>query len=332
MENDELIDELDMSDPDDEYEQSSDDGELRGTEKDRLIILHQRQAMPLDFKIKFSLKRIAAFIDEMENQGFGAYVSFSGGKDSTVLLDLCRRVDPEIPAVFSDTGLEYPEIREFVKTIPNVTWVKPERTFRQVCEEVGYPVGSKKIASGICKLQNPTDRNVISRQIFLYGVGGKGQNLKKFRLPQRWLRFVDSKWKISDGCCYELKKKPLHDYDKISKRKPIIGTMACEGSAREKAWLKTGCNTTTGQIKSRPISFWMEKDIWDYIHQNNLPYSSVYDSGVHRTGCMFCMFGVHMEGTPNRFEMMKKTHPTQYDYCINKLGLGEILDFMYVPY
>lgn len=43
----------------------------------------------------------------------GAYVSFSGGKDSTVLLDIARKIYPEIPAVFSNTGLEYPEIRKF---------------------------------------------------------------------------------------------------------------------------------------------------------------------------------------------------------------------------
>lgn len=44
------------------------------------------------------------------------------------------------------------------------------------------------------------------------------------------------------------------------------------------------------------------------------------------------MFGCHLEKSPNRFERMKKTHPKQYDYCINKLKLGEVLDYIGVKY
>ncbi|MBC8553665.1 MAG: hypothetical protein H8D23_28960, partial [Candidatus Brocadiales bacterium] len=54
----------------------------------------------------------------------------------------------------------------------------------------------------------------------------------------------------------------------------------------------------------------------------------IYDMGADRTGCMWCMFGVHMENNPNRFQRMKKTHPKIYDYCINKLGLGEVLEYV----
>ena len=64
-------------------------------------------------------------------------ISYSGGKDSTVLLDLARRAFPNIPAVFVDTGLEYPEIREFVKSVPNVTWLRPEIPFPKVIEQYG---------------------------------------------------------------------------------------------------------------------------------------------------------------------------------------------------
>ena len=54
--------------------------------------------------------------------------------------------------------------------------------------------------------------------------------------------------------------------------------------------------------------------------------------GETRTGCMFCMFGIHLEGTPNRFQRMAKSHPKQYKYCIKTLGCGKVMDYIGVDY
>lgn len=81
--------------------------------------------------------------------GGQVYVSFSGGKDSTVLLDLVRRIYPDVPAVYSDTGLEYPELRTFVKGQDNVEIIKPEKTFREIVKNYGYPLISKEVAEAI---------------------------------------------------------------------------------------------------------------------------------------------------------------------------------------
>ena len=85
-----------------------------------------------------------------------------GGKDSTVLLDLVRRIYPDVPAVFIDTGLEYPELREFVKTIDNVIWLKPSMNFRKVIETFGYPIVSKRIAGYISSAKRIKGANVIN--------------------------------------------------------------------------------------------------------------------------------------------------------------------------
>lgn len=69
--------------------------------------LKTMQAWSLERKIRVTQTRIIEWYQHYKGQ---VYVSFSGGKDSTVLLDLARRIYPEIPAVFVDTGLEYPEI------------------------------------------------------------------------------------------------------------------------------------------------------------------------------------------------------------------------------
>ena len=80
-------------------------------------ILQMRQKYPLDLKVDMSLNRIKHWYKQYAGN---VYVAFSGGKDSTVLLHLVRSLFPEVPAVFVNTGLEYPEINQFVETIDNV--------------------------------------------------------------------------------------------------------------------------------------------------------------------------------------------------------------------
>ena len=109
--------------------------------------LYQIRSMPLSIKVRMTENRIRWWIDEYGEDG--VYVSFSGGKDSTVLLDIVRKHYPDVPAAFVDTGLEYPEVRDFVKTFDNVEWLKPKKAFKQVIEEYGYPFISKEVSDKI---------------------------------------------------------------------------------------------------------------------------------------------------------------------------------------
>ena len=106
--------------------------------------LYQMQSLPLKAKIQMTRRRIDEWVNEYGEDG--VYISFSGGKDSTVLLDIARKDYPDLKAVFVDTGLEYPEIRSFVKRFNNVDWIKPQITFKQVVEKYGYPFISKEVS------------------------------------------------------------------------------------------------------------------------------------------------------------------------------------------
>ena len=291
--------------------------------------LQHRQSLPLAEKILLSKARIHEFYQR--NNG-NVFVSFSGGKDSTVLLHLVRSLYPDVPGVFVNTGLEYPEIKDFVKTQSNITWLRPHMTFKQVIERHGYPVISKQQAKFISEVQNPTGHNQATINLRLTGINQRGIENPSMRIRKKWLYLIDSDIRISDKCCHVLKKQPIFEYQKKTKRVPFIGTMAAESVMRQKSLLRTGCNIFSNRLretKSQPLSFWLEEDIWAYITANNLSYSRIYDMGETRTGCMFCMFGVHLEPAGNnRFQRMKKNHPKHYDFCMNKLGLGKVLNIL----
>ena len=101
-------------------------------------------------KVLLTQARIDEFYTGYNTIGYGnAYISFSGGKDSTVLLDIARKRYPDIPAVFSNTGLEYPEIRRFAKAHDNVEVVQPKTPFNEVISRYGYPLIGKEVAEAI---------------------------------------------------------------------------------------------------------------------------------------------------------------------------------------
>ena len=317
-------------------ERYSSDGKIYDSQR-----LKELQALPLWRKIQITQARIIEWYNHYEGK---VSISFSGGKDSTVLLDLARRIYPDIEAVFVDTGLEYPEIRDFVKTKENITWLKPSMKFNDVVEEYGWNFPSKEVALLVWYANNSKNK----KQNYLNYLNGNNADGTENQFKQRFKKYaylVNAPCKISNKCCGIMKEKPLDKYRKQTGKKAIIGTMASESTRRKQAWMKVGCNAfDKSNPTSQPISFWTEQDVLSYIKEFEIPYAAIYGdiitdnkgdyitTGEKRTGCMFCPVGINLEKTPNKFQRMKITHPKQYNYCINKLNLKELLDFINVPY
>ena len=119
---------------------------------DELAIL---RALPLEVKIQKSKQRIREWLEREDS-----YVSFSGGKDSTVLAHLVHQVDQTVPLVFSNTGLEYMEIQSFARK-KGAEFIRPEMRFDQVISTYGYPIISKEVAEAIYyarRIRNGTKR------------------------------------------------------------------------------------------------------------------------------------------------------------------------------
>lgn len=260
-------------------------------------VLRQYQSLPLLAKVHMSQARIREWYDHWDGN---VCVSFSGGKDSTVLAHLVHEYYPDVPLVFSNTGLEYPEIQAFARKM-GATFVRPQMSFSEVISEYGYPIISKENAGAIYyarRIQNGVRYATTGRKRTEFegkringGASGsdgtycykREQSLgskcsKSIFNKEKWLPLCsETQFMISHRCCEVMKKRPMGSYQKRNKIYPIIGTLAEESKLREQAWVRHGCNAFDGTKKtSQPMSFWLEQDVLRYIVENDLEIASVY--------------------------------------------------------
>lgn len=302
--------------------------------------LAAKQALPLAEKIELSMRLIRDWYEAWDGM---VSVSFSGGKDSTVLLWMVRSMYPDVPAVFSHTGLEYPEVVRHVLATPNHVILRPKMHFSRVIKEHGWPLASKKIARGVELIRHPTENNANVRRLYLEGINRYGRLVNGFKIAQRWRFLFDAPFECSDKCCGIMKKDPAARYERATGRKPFVGTMASDSKARQRTYLLNGgCNAfDMVHPRSAPLSFWTEQDILKCISTFGIKIPSVYGeiretlepghfetTGVRRTGCVFCCFGLHMdEGQYNRFEQLAVSHPKMHRFVMDKLGLRTVLEY-----
>ena len=319
--------------------------------------LRQRQALPLRAKVLMSQNRIREWYNHWNGD---VMVCFSGGKDSTVLAHLVHDIYPDVPLVFANTGLEYPEIQSFARKM-GAEFVRPRMRFDEVISQYGYPLISKEVSLAICTgrklkqnkewrdMPNSKRNELLGYRTFIENKNGEMCERQSHYNKTKWMPLCnETQFRISDRCCYVIKKTPIKKYQKETKRKPMLGTLADESKLRTIAWLKNGCNAYDSKNgTSQPLSFWREQDILQFIWEEAIEIASVYGevvstdkngfgyepipgiecnlkcTGCQRTGCMFCGFGAHFEKGETRFQRLSRTHPRQYEYC---LGGGQWVD------
>lgn len=243
------------------------------------------------------------------------YLSFSGGKDSTVLHYLIDEALPnnKIPRLFCNTGIELISVVKFVKTLQKqdsrITIIVPNKHITNTLKEDGYPLKSKLHSHKLATYQN----NGLSKSVDLYLNGID----TKFKCPNvlRYQFTNDFDLKVSEKCCLRFKKEPFKQWEKHnSKSICITGMMSNEGGARSSL---QNCVITdkNGDIKKfHPLLKVTEE--WEkwYINERNIELCELYypPYSFKRTGCKGCPYSLDLQ---NQLEVMERLLPAERKQC-----------------
>lgn len=260
------------------------------------------------FLLQDRIQKIRQIIGKYGEENF--YISFSGGKDSTVLSFLIDMAIPtnRIPRVYANTGIELNMIRDFVlelqKADDRIVIIKPSTPIKPMLERDGYPFKSKTHAHhwerynriGMCKsilqyLGERTDKEPWS------GYNSCPEKLK-YQFTKEFTAF-----KISDKCCVNLKEKPLQEYAKKSGKKyGINGVMKDEGGRRvNSVCLVMRDNKLSMFQPLSPIT--KEWEDW-FIQTYNIKICDIYypPYNFERTGCKGCPFARYLQNELDTLE------------------------------
>ena len=266
------------------------------------------RALPLQAKVQMTINRIRAFYNEKD-----CYLSFSGGKDSTVLLHIIRTRLPtyDIPAVFNNVSTQYRELKDFVRWYePTAVILYPEKNFVDVCRDEGFPLVSKEVSGVVSAAKKHMQNNLhvtlaelesnpekwaeILRSGEIKGANvavaqmmgwvtkdnviatGLCRDNRSYYTHTKYKWLLEAPFDLSPRCCDIMKKAPLDKYTKETGRYPITGELAEESNFRLVNWMSHGCNMFGNKPKSAPLSFWTEQDILEYLYINDVPIAKCY--------------------------------------------------------
>jgi phosphoadenosine phosphosulfate reductase len=219
---------------------------------------------PFADKLIESKEAISKHLEEFEDK---CAVAFSGGKDSEVVLRLCLQQKPDIPVVFNNTGVEYPEtvnfVAQFAKLLDlNLIVTHPEKSFWDCVKQYGFASGKRKTKGNYAQccywLKEKPMRQAIKNGGWLGYFTGETASENRSRMF----------WARDRGMCFHLKRD--------------------------------------GVCKVKPILWWTEAEVWQFIKDNHLPFNGAYSRGAKRVGCMPCTAYKDWE------EQMQKVNPKLY--------------------
>lgn len=269
--------------------------------------------MTNEFILQDRLQKIKQIINQYGEENF--YLSFSGGKDSTVLSALVDLAIPDnkIPRVYASTGIDYKLINDFVvgfsERDDRIQIIKPTVNIKEMLERDGYPFKSKRHSQILSSYQNNHDTvSAIKYRDGLYNYSAnKCPKYLKYQFTE------DFKLKVSDKCCFRLKEEPLLMWQKEN-NKPyaILGLMREEGGRRDNA--KCLAFKSGGKFNFQPLvaitKSWEE---W-FINEYDVSICDIYREPYNfdRTGCKGCPFNIRLQ---DALDTLEKYFPAERKQC-----------------
>lgn len=271
-----------------------------------------------EFLLEDRKTKIKSIIEKYGEENF--YISFSGGKDSTVLHYLIDLAFPnnKIPRVYANTGIELNMIRDFVfdlqKKDDRIKIIKPSIPIKLMLEKDGYPFKSKEHSA----IVNYYNRNGLNCKTVPRYLGEREGYGKRYMCPNilRY-QFTDefkSRLKISDKCCLRMKEEPLANWAKeYNKNCRILGIMPSEGGRRSTT--KCLAFKNNGKILSfHPLAV-VNKE-WEnwFIKEFNIDICDLYKPPYNfdRTGCKGCPFALNLQ---SELDTLEKFFPNEKKQC-----------------
>lgn len=263
--------------------------------------LRTRQAWPLNQKIDHTCYAMETFVAYCKEHDRTPYVSFSGGLNSTVLLDLARRfVDPNMKGVFCSTGNEYPEIVRFVRHTDNIEIIHPAMPPREVMARYGFPLVSKEQAQAVRNIRTTNSDKL--RTYRLYGDGVRRPGV----LSEKWRYLISEPYMTSEKCCEILKKRPCMSVAAGATSFRIIPARFTAPRCRSGLPRTAG---TTFTDSTYPIA--------RFTTYRALPEPAAYSAGSAHTS----------EGGGRRFHILYTLHPKLYQMAMNYTNNGYTLRY-----
>ncbi len=247
-----------------------------------------------------------------------SYISFSGGKDSTVLSALFDIALPgnNIPRVYINTGIDYRAIYDFVKEFgerdKRLAIIQPSQNIRQMLEENGYPFKSKEHSQKVALYQRSGETKTVKNYL------GKG-NKKTFLCPNvvKYNFTPDFTLKVSDKCCYKLKKEPVAKWAKENNRPiTVTGIRQGEGGLRQSV---TSCavfydDKCKELHKFHPLLPVNDDFIEQFAAKFKIKFCSLYypPFNFKRTGCKGCPYSTDIQ---RQLDLMAELLPQERKQC-----------------
>lgn len=276
--------------------------------------------MTNEFILQDRIQKIQQIINEYGEENFS--ISFSGGKDSTVLHHLVDMALPgnRIPRVYANTGIELNMIYEFVmylqKKDNRIEIIEPSVSIKTMLEKDGYPFKSKahsKLLAIYQKYKTTENRPGLQHYLHISDDGKEWGYIHSCPAMLKYQFTPDFNIKISDHCCKRLKEEPMDKWRKENKKPyAIIGVMASEGGRRTKS--KCLAFSRDKLLAFQPlVPLTKEWENW-FIDAYNIKICDIYKEPYNfvRTGCKGCPFALHLQ---HELDTLEKYFPAERKQC-----------------